>query len=202
MTKSKLLIALLAALAISPVATAKMYKWVDDKGVTHVGDTIPPEYANKDRQELSKTGRVVKSDDVLTPEERRAKAVADNKKHSDDEAATEQKRRDKALINTYSNTDEIDLARKRNLQQVEARVTSTASQIKMATESLQGLKNDADARVKAGRPVQASLKEDIVESEARLKKLQQDLEKFKAEKATVEARYDADKARYKELTGK
>jgi hypothetical protein len=33
-------------------------------------------------------------------------------------------------------------------------------------------------------------------------KLQQDLEKAKADKAAMEARYDADKARYRELTGK
>jgi len=35
-----------------------------------------------------------------------------------------------------------------------------------------------------------------------LNKLQQDLDKSKAKKAAVEARFDADKARYKELTGK
>jgi chromosome segregation ATPase len=202
MANLKLLFALIAGLAVAPNVGAKMYKWVDDKGTTHYGETIPPEYANKDRQELNKSGRVIKHDDVLTPEERRAKEAAEVKKHGEDEAAVEQKRRDKALVNTYSNVDEIDLARKRNLQQIEARVSSTTSQIKLASESLQALKSEAEARIKAGKPVAASLQEDINESETRLKKLQQDLEKFKTEKATVEARYDMDKARYKELTGK
>jgi hypothetical protein len=32
--------------------------------------------------------------------------------------------------------------------------------------------------------------------------LKQDFEKSNAEKTAIEARYDADKARYKELTGK
>jgi len=49
-------------------------------GTTHYGETIPPEYANKDRSELDKTGRVIKKDDVLTPEELRAKEQADAKK--------------------------------------------------------------------------------------------------------------------------
>lgn len=202
MTKSKLLIALIAGLVFSLPVAAKMYKWVDDNGVTHYGETIPPEYANKDRSELNKSGRVVKKQEVLTPEELRAKEAADAQKRSDAEAALEQKRRDKALVNTYSNTKEIDLARSRNLQQVDGRIGSANAQLKMANDNLLGLQKEADARTKSGKPVPPSLKEDIQESQVRLTKLQQDLEKSKAEKAALEARYDADKARYKELTGK
>lgn len=202
MTKSKLLIALIAGLAFSLPASAKMYKWVDDKGVTHYGETIPPEYANRDRSELNKAGKVVKTQDVLTPEERRAKEATDAKKRTEDEAALEQKRHDKALVNTYSNEKEIDLARSRNLQQVDARLNSINSQVKMANNNLLGLKQEADAKTKSGKPIPPSLQEDLQESQARLDKLLQDLEKNKAERIAVEARFDADKARYKELTGK
>jgi len=60
-------------IAFSLPAAAKLYnKWVDENGTTHYGETIPPEYADKDRAELNKAGRVVKKQDVLTPEERRA----------------------------------------------------------------------------------------------------------------------------------
>ena len=201
-TKSGLLIALVAGLAFCLPASAKMYKWVDDKGTTHYGETIPPEYANKDRSELNKAGQVVKTQDVLTPEERRVKEASDAKKHSEDEALLEQKRHDKALVNTYSNEKEIDLARTRNLQQVEARLNSINSQIKMANNNLLGLKQEADARTKSGKKIPPSLQEDLKESQARLDKLLQDLEKNKAEKISVEARFDTDKARYKELTGK
>ena len=55
MTKSKLLVALIIGIAISLPVSAKMYKWVDDKGATHFGETIPPEYANKKRAELDKS---------------------------------------------------------------------------------------------------------------------------------------------------
>lgn len=202
MRKSKLLAALIVGLTFSLPAAAKMYKWVDDQGVTHYGETIPPEYANKDRSELNKSGRVVKTQEVLTPEERRAKEEADAKKRSEAEAALERKRHDKALLNTYSNVKEIDLARSRNLQQVDARINSISSQIKMANNNLLGLQKEADDMTKAGRKIPKSLQEDLQESQARLTNLQQDLEKAKAEKAAVEARYDADKARYKELTGK
>lgn len=202
MTKYKLLVALVIGTAFSLPAAAKLYKWVDDKGITHYGETVPPEYANKDREELNKAGRVVEKKEVLTPEERRARAIEDIQKRQDEEVALEQKRRDKALLNTYSNVKEIDLARSRNLQQVEARVNSIGSQVKMAHDKLIGLQKETGGYTKANREVPASLREDLQESQARLAKLQQDLEKSMAEKAAVEARYDADTVRYKELTGK
>ena len=202
MTKTRLLVALAVGITFSLPVAAKMYKWVDDKGTTHYGETIPPEYANKDRTELNKAGRVVEKKEVLTPEERHAKELEDIKKREDEEAALEQKRRDKALLNTYSNVKEIDLTRDRNLQQVEARINSINSQLKMAEDNLKALQKEADGYTKANKNIHVSLQEDLKESQARLTKLQQDMEKSKAEKAAVEARFNADKARYNELVGK
>jgi len=202
MTKSQLLIALIAGISFSLPVSAKMYKWVDDQGVTHYGQTIPPEYAGKDRTELDKTGQTVNKREVLTPEERRAKEEADAKKRADAEEALESKRRDKALINTYSSPAEIDLARKRNLQQVDARVNGVGAQLKIVSDRLLGLQKEADGYKQAGKKLPKSLQEDLDETQVRLNKLQLDQDKAKADKAAMEARYDADKARYKELTGK
>lgn len=202
MINYRLFVALVISMTFSLPAAAKMYKWVDDKGVTHYGETIPPEYAHKDREELNKAGRVVEKKEMLTPEERHAKELEDTRKREDEEAALERKRRDKALLNTYSSVKEINLARDRNLQQVEARLNSISSQIKAADDKLTGLQKEADGYTSAGKKIHASLQDDLQESQARLTRLQQDLEKSMAEKAAVEARYDADKARYKELTGK
>lgn len=200
--KTKLLVALAIGITFSLPASAKMYKWVDDKGTTHYGETIPPEYANKNRTEFDKSGRVVEKKEVLTPEERRANEEAEAKKRAADEVALEAKRRDKALVNTYSNEKEIDLARSRNLQQIDARVNSINSLLKTANDNLLKYQKEASDIAKTGKPIPAALKDDLQVSQARLDKLKQDLEKATAEKTAIEARYDADKARYKELTGK
>ena len=202
MIEYRLLVALIAGITFSLPVAAKMYKWVDDKGTTHYGETIPPEYANKDRAVLNKEGRVVKKEEVLTPEEIRAKELAEAKKRSDEELAQEFKRRDKALLNTYSNEKEIDLARDRNLLQIEARIDSINAQIKKANEKLAGFQKESDSFTKANKALPATLQEDLQYSQSRLTKLQQDLEKYQAEKATLDTRYNADKARYRELTGK
>ncbi|OGS97131.1 MAG: hypothetical protein A3H31_08855 [Gallionellales bacterium RIFCSPLOWO2_02_FULL_57_47] len=199
-------ISFILGISVSLPAAAKLYKWVDENGTTHYGETIPPEYAGKDRAELNKAGRVIKKQDVLTPEELRAERTSreqeEARKLSEEQAILERKRRDKALVDTYSSSGEIDLARKRNLQQIELRINGINANIKRASDNLQGLQKEADAYTNANRKIPVSLQEDLQEAQARLDTLQKDLEKPQAEKAAMEARYDADKARYKELTGK
>ncbi|MDH4286908.1 MAG: DUF4124 domain-containing protein [Gallionella sp.] len=187
-------------------ATAKLYKWIDDKGTTHYDETIPPEYAGKNRAELNKAGRVIKQQEVLSPEELRAnregKEQEEAKKRAEEQAELEKKRRDKALTDTYSNSNEIDLARKRNLQQIEARINGINANLKMADDNLLGLQKEADAYTNANKTIPPSLQEDLQIAQARVDKLKIDLGKSQAEKDVMNARYDADKARYKELTGR
>ena len=202
MTKLKFFFALITGLTLSFPAAAKLYKWVDDNGVTHYGETIPPEYADKDREELNKYGRVIKSEEVMTPERRREKEQEEEKQREAEKAALEQQRHDRTLINTYSNVNEIDLARKRSVQQIDARINMLNSNLNTANERLLSLQNEADRYAKSNREIPASLKDDLKITQERRDKLQQDLEKPNAQKAALEARFNADRKRYIELTGK
>lgn len=202
MTKLKFFFALITGLTLSFPAAAKLYKWVDDNGVTHYGETIPPEYADKDREELNKYGRVIKSEEVMTPERRREKEQEEEKQREAEKAALEQQRHDRTLINTYSNVNEIDLARKRSVQQIDARINMLNSNLNTANERLLSLQNEADRYAKSNREMPASLKDDLKITQERRDKLQQDLEKPNAQKAALEARFNADRKRYIELTGK
>jgi uncharacterized protein YifN (PemK superfamily) len=202
MTNFKLLVVLFAGVTLSLPVAAKLYKWVDDEGTTHYGETIPPEYANKDRVELNKEGRVIKSEEVLTPERRLVKEQEEAKTRDDAKAALDQQRHDKTLINTYNSVKEIDLARIRSLQQIEARINTIDSYIRTANDNLTRLQKESENYTATKRIIPSSLEEDLQEAQTRLEKLQRDMEKPKAEKAATEARFEADKARYIELTGK
>lgn len=202
MAKFKLLAALVAGLTLSFPAMATLYKWVDDNGTTHYGETIPPEYADRDHQVLNNEGRVIRSEEVMTPERRRAKNLEDAKKREKAEAALERERHDKTLINIYNSADEIDLARMRNVQQIDARINAVNASIKAANDNLLSLQTEADNLAKANRKIPASLQQDLQDAQDRLTKLQQEAAIPQAEKTALEARFDADKARYIELTGK
>lgn len=202
MSKSKIFFALIVGSLLSFSAQAKLYKWVDDKGVTHYGETIPQEYANRDRSEMNKSGRIVNTQDVLTPEEHRAKEASDAKNKAELDVARNQKLHDNSLLNTYSNAKEIDLARARNVQQIDARVQVAVKRLDNANKALADLQKTAETRTKAGKNISPDLVEDLQAAKTLADKSNSDVTSINAEKAALEARYDADKARYKELTGK
>jgi len=191
MVNKKILVVVATLLALlSAVAEAKLYKWVDDKGVTQYGEVIPPEYADKDRVKFDDKGRVVKKQEKISAS---AKEVAKTP------AEIEQERRDQALLGTFSNENEIDLARDRNLQQVNAHMNGVTMRIKTAQDDLDGYQKEKEAMVKAGKPVNGILQDQINDATVKLAKLQAELTKTQAEAAATKARYDADKQRFHEL---
>src|SRR5512135_1261530 len=99
MIKSKLLVAgAVLCTAFCFNAEAKLYKWVDENGTTHYGETIPPEYANRETKKLEK-GRITDRDDTFNA----AKQNSAKPETVEDKAALAARRRDEALLNSYSN---------------------------------------------------------------------------------------------------
>ena len=196
MNSRLLMVAVVLSAAFSLNAEARLYKWVDSNGTTHYGETIPPEYANREAVKLDK-GRIQQRVDT--------RSKPGQKQTARDPAAEkdriEAERHDNALLNTYSSEKEIDLARERNLQQVEARTNSFSVLLKSAQENLASLQQEAEKMTKQGRKVFKSLEEDIVEANAHIAKLENDLNQSLKETEAVKARYAADKARYRELKG-
>jgi len=196
MIDSKLLMSAAALCAVfSMNAEAKLYKWVDNNGTTHYGETIPPEYANKDAVKLEK-GRIEKREDKKATAQKAAQ-----KDPAAEKARIEAERHDNSLIMTYSSEKEIDLARDRNLQQVEARTGSFTTLLKSAQENQVALQKEAEVLTKQGRKIPKSLDEDMEEAKARIIKLQGDLDNSLKENEAVKARYEAYKVRYRELKG-
>jgi chromosome segregation ATPase len=197
MIDSKLLMSAAAlCAAVSLNAEAKLYKWVDNNGTTHYGETIPPEYADRDTKQIEK-GRVKDRQDGFDTKLKDA-----NKTDPAIEKATrEAKRRDEALLNTYSNEKEIDLARDRNLLQVEARINSYTTMLKSAQTSLDDLHRENDTLTKQGRKIPPELTSEIAEAEALVAKRQKELDTNQKEMDAVKARYETDKQRYRELKG-
>lgn len=188
-------------MAISLNAEAKLYKWVDDKGVTHYGEVIPPEYANKDRDSLKKSGLLEKRPEKADPAAIRAKEEAEQKRKIDNQATIEQQRRDSALLNTYSNENEIDMARDRSLVLVTARIDSYKTLLKSSQSTLDELKKEADTRTKANKKIPQSLSNDIIQTETRVLKYSAELGKSEQELTAVKARFENEKTLYRKLKG-
>lgn len=203
---AKLVVAKLAGVGIillalyCPSAQAKLFKWVDDKGITHYGETIPPEYANKDNVLLNAQGRVTKRNEKISEDERRIQEEGAVKKRIAESVAAEQRRKDTSLLNTYSSEQEIELARVRNLQQIEARTNSLLVMKKSAEINLKNFQAEAENKAKGKKAIPDSLQQDIVESQGQLDKINKDLAAAQEKSATLNATYNETKKRFRELT--
>jgi chromosome segregation ATPase len=194
MVKTKILFgvtALLAAFSLGAEA-AKLNKWVDKDGVTHYGDVVPPEYADREKVQLEQGHEIKKKPGTSTGDAKPAELTPEQ---------IEQKRHDQALLGTYSSEDEIDLALKRNLQQVDARLSSIQQQIKSTQDDLDRHAKEKADMEKAGKPADKSIMDDIAQANARMTKLQNEQTKVQAESEVIKARFAADKKRYRELAG-
>ncbi len=194
-------ICFICTMALSLSAEAKLYKWVDDKGKTHYGEVIPPEYANSERDTLKKSGLLEKRIEKPDPVSIRAKQEADQARAVDNQALLDQKRRDSALLNTYSNEKEIDMALGRSLVLITARIESNHMMLKSSQETLTGFQKEAQTLTKAGKNIPASLTKDIALSEAKLTRYTTELSKNEAELASVKTRFENEKTLYRKLTG-
>lgn len=190
---------LLLALASFPAA-AKLYKWVDEKGVTHYGDSIPPQYAKQGNEELNKKGLVIKKTDApLTAEQLKAKEEEEAQKKAEEKRQLEQKRRDKALLNTYTNEKEIDLVRDRNLQQGSLQLQSMELRIKqIQPRHAEAQKKAADFTGK-GKPVPAYVQQELQETDREMKSLQEMIKQKSQEMDAIRAKFEDDKKRFREL---
>src|SRR5271170_3675428 len=115
MNRSRVLCSSVAAAALAAGAWGatgsphKVYKWVDDQGVTHYGDQIPPEYAAQAHGVINNQGIEVEHTDAQkTPEQL---AAEDQKKLDADQRAS----RDHNLLSTYGSVQEIERLRDQRL---------------------------------------------------------------------------------------
>lgn len=190
---------LLLMLASFPAA-AKMYKWVDENGKTHFGDTIPAQYAGQGNSELNRKGMVVRQTDAAqTPEQRRAKEEELARKKEEERKAEEQKRRDKALLNTYTVEKEIDLVRDRNLQQSELQLQGLELRIKQVQPRLDQSRQQVGTFAAKRSPVPPYLQQEIQETEKEMRRLQEMVRQKRQEMDALRARFEDDKKRYREL---
>lgn len=192
---------LLITLAVAQPAWAKMYKWVDEQGKTHYGDTIPAQYAGQGNTELSKKGMIVKKTDAaLTDEQRQEKEEELARQKVEAKKTLEAERRDRALVNTYTSEKEMNLVRDRNLQAVDAIIKSTQARIKSVQSKLDSLHNQVASFAARKKPVPEDIANDQKETERQLQQLQETIKQKQQEQADITAKFELDKQRFRELT--
>ena len=193
-----LLLALAAPLLSSTAAATDVWKWVDEKGVTHYTDKMPPDAVDKANVEMNKDGIAVKrTEPAPTPEQRRAKALEEERLKATARERETVDRRDRALMQSYTTEDEIDLARNRALGTIDTQVASAqaySQQLAKRRDELQ-----AKRKTFGTKPVPAAIDTELESIADELSKQATLIAERKRDSAVITARYDQDKQRWREL---
>ena len=186
-----------ALLAFTGPARAALYKWVDEHGEVHYSDKVPPEAVNKGNVELNKQAvPIKKTEPALTPEQLKARAADEERQRALAKQQEEVARRDRALLASYTSENEIDLARSRAMQTIDNVLQSAqaySAQLMKRRESVVAKKAEAGDKVPANLERELEMLNGEIERQADL------IAQKKREAATVTAKYDADKTRWREL---
>ncbi|HUP30955.1 MAG TPA: DUF4124 domain-containing protein [Usitatibacter sp.] len=123
-------ILLLAAAALYLPFAGAAFKCVDEKGITHIGDTPPDKCATVPMFEIKANGSVIrKIEPTPSPEQAKTLAVEQERKREADKRDAEQKRKDAALLSTYSNEREFDVVLERTISPIRSRMKGAHERI-------------------------------------------------------------------------
>lgn len=168
-------------------------KWVDDKGVTHYGDSIPPEYANHSNTLLNKSGRVLRKNEAFKP------SVQQTPDAEAEKQLAEQKRRDDVLLASYTTEQEIDLAKDRSTQMDEATIRGLEQRAAGVKERLSTHNKSAAAFQARKKPIPDDLKQDINDANSELGSINTQIAQKHKDIEDTRLRFDQEKQRFHEL---
>jgi Domain of unknown function (DUF4124) len=193
---------LLAAPGLAPSAGngRTVYKWVDEQGVTHYGDRIPPEYSAQEQHVINSQGvEINKLDAQKTPEQ----LAAEDQKRLD---AEQSKNRDRNLLSTYASVQEIERLRDQRVTLIsdQIKVTSQFLEVlngKMRQSRLNGMRFKPYSKDPSAPPMPDQVADDLVRVGNDIRTQQQNLREKRSEEVTMTKEFESDITRFKELKG-
>ena len=187
-----------SALAQNSDKGAVAYRWVDEHGVVHYGDTIPPKYARDSRQILNSQGvEIGHVDAEKTP----AQLAAEAKKR---ERYVAQKQHDYFLLSTYTSVKDIESLRDERLSQIEAQQTAAQQYVQSLQSRLTSLQTRAQGykpySAKANAPrMPDDLAQELVHTSNEVRLQDQAMQARSAQEAQVRAQFQSDIERFEQL---
>src|SRR3970282_342959 len=188
-------------------AQQRLYRWVDNDGVVHYGDHIPPEFADRDRDVLNDQAVTVGFEEGEVTEEERSeierRQAEANAEHLARDTAP---RRDRMLLETYLSVADIEDLRDRRLELLGSQIKVTELYLTNLRKRLVALEDEAkgyaprnDAEGAPALPGTLALETSRVIASITL--YEQTLERTRREQEELRAAFDLDIVRFRELKG-
>jgi hypothetical protein len=181
----------------------KFFKWTDENGVVHYGDSIPAQYAELPKEVVNDYGVTVENlEGKKTPEEIEAERIEKERV-----AAIElQRRADQALLATYLTVEEILMHRDRRVELFQAQARVTELYLSNLERRLQKLRSDASnfqpySEDPDAPMIDQELAAELQKTKEIIQRHERNLRKFQADEQQIIARFEGDINRFKTLRG-
>jgi hypothetical protein len=203
-------VATAALLAVPGVALAQRadgqltYRCTGHDGKRYYGSAIPDACVGKPVEMINKQGLVVRRIDPEGEEKaKQAKEAAEAKRREEEAAVKDIQRRNRALLATYTSEKDIEESRQRDLRNHEKGVLEVQKRIDDLKKRQVQFQKELDLFKSSGKGEPPTrLKEEITNAQIDLKAQETLLEAKKKEALAINARYDEDKKRFREATGR
>lgn len=197
------LVAAQVAFAAAPKKSTKaqdetVYKWVDEKGVVHYGDSVPPQYAKQERRVLNEQGVEVGR---LEAQKTEAQAASED---SARRAIAGARQRDQILLTTYVSEQQIEELRDNRLDLIEGQVKVTTLYLGTLNDKLEQLHSKSQfykpysTNAGAG-PMPDQLAADLVRTINEIRAQERNLDRKRKEQSNLREKFADDLTRYREL---
>lgn len=201
--------AMCAGLVWVGTATAvDTYRWIDEHGIVHYGDSVPPEFARTEQQVLNSQGVTISIIEGYKTLEQRAQ---DERIRIEQERIAREKMkrraRDSILLHTYLSVEEIERLRDRRLELLRAQSMVTEQYLGTLSARLNGLQEEAtkfnypfDPESELP-PLPENLAMEMVQTLEAVAQYESNLQTKREEQGNLIALFDMDIERFKDLKG-
>ena len=184
-------------------AQARIKCWENSDGVRECGEKVPPEYSQKSHKEISSQGLTLEeSEKAKTEEERLEEERLAAIQAKEDAKKAEAEKQDKILLDTYSNTDDIQMTSDGKI----AALDSTIKLAKKRNEKLQAVLDKRTATAAAEELAGNQPSEDLLKDIQSLQRQTKNNNKFIADKRMEQEKIKKEYAEkidhFLQLTGK
>lgn len=198
----RLLAPLLLLLAMPTQAGGEFYCCQDPSNGRRVcGDTLPEVCRGRAYRLLDNAGNVTKEvGPPPTAEEKALQAAESRRRKKQDEIDREQHRKDQALLDTYAVPQDIDLAQRKAEADVNFAIQASQAKIEAAHKKRKKFESEAEFYRKKTLPPELDKELRAIDHEIKVEQELLDVKRHDFE--TIKAKYNADRKRYNELTGR
>jgi hypothetical protein len=201
--RASILLSFCLASGVVVAQDSKLYRWVDNEGVVHYGDSIPAEYAELERQVVNEHGITV---GVMQAKKTEEELAEDARLEELRAEAALQRRQDQALLATYLTIDEIIMHRDRRVELFQAQARVTELYLRNLQRRMDSLREEASKfRPYSADPeapmIDPDLADDMTMTKETIARHEENLRKFESDEQSIVSRFDGDIDRFKQLKG-